>query len=264
MEQTMISPAKIFLELILLVAVIVLLRNQGKSQHRSFVLWFAGITFALNILFYYLAAWPLYSSFGQSQGLPSSTLHSMMWFDIVKWGVLAYFCAKFVLNVRPQDQGGGFLFISRKKPLWTVPVVGIVGGVTTTLLIYSLSYAEQYLGHLEALPWPYFKESDVYFKLAIWGGVRNLAGEEILTRLGVQSVLLYVLSKHKFSAIWAILLSSVYFELWHNGFRELYFLNFSASLVFGMIYQKFGYESAATSHCVADWLGLVLIPRLLY
>ena len=95
----MISPAKILLELLLLAAVITLVRKQSKSQRRSFALWFAGITLILNALFYYLAAWPLYSSFGQSQGLSASTLHLLVWFDIIKWVVLAYFLSRFVIEV---------------------------------------------------------------------------------------------------------------------------------------------------------------------
>jgi biotin transporter BioY len=258
----MISPSKVFLELLLLAVVIVLLRKQGKSSHRTFVLWFTGITFALNVLFYYLAAWTLYASFGQSQGLPDSTLHLFVWFDIVKWAVLAYFLSRFVVEVPELTQAGGFLILRQQHQRWTIAVAGIVGGLLTTTLFYSMSYLQHHLGLLDVVPWPYFKGNELYIKLGLWGGLRNLAGEEILTRLGVQSVLLYVLAKHKWAPVFAILLSSFYFEFWHNGFRELNFLNFTASLSFGFVYQKFGYESAAISHTVADWLGLVVIPNV--
>ena len=260
----MISPSKIFLELVLLAVVMVLLRKRGRSSRSTFVLWFAGLALVLNVLFYYLAAWPLYSSFGQSQGITDATLHLLVWFDIVKWVVLAYFLSRFVVKVPEQTQPGGFLLLRQRRHGWTIVVAGILGGLLTTILIYSLSYAEYYLGFLEAMPWSYIKENDLYCQLGLWGGLRNLAGEEILTRLGAQSVLLYLLAKYRLAPFFAILLSSLYFEFWHNGFRELYFLNFSASLVFGWIYQKFGYESAATSHCVADWMGLVVIPRVMF
>jgi hypothetical protein len=258
----MISPSKVFLELLLLAVVIVLLRKQGTSSHRTFVLWFAGITFALNVLFYYLAAWPLYASYGQSEGLPDSTLHFLVWLDIVKWAVLAYFLSRFVVEVPHRTQAGGFLILRQQQRRWTIAVAGIVGGLLTTTLFYSVSYAEHYLGFLEAVPWPYLKGNELYAKLGLWGGLRNLAGEEILTRLGVQSVFLYVLAKYKWAPVFAILLSSLYFELWHNGFRELNFINFTASLGFGFVYQKFGYESAAISHSVSDWIGLVVIPNV--
>jgi hypothetical protein len=260
----MISPSKVFLELLLLAVVVVLLRRQGKSSHRTFVLWFTGITFVLNVLFYYLAAWPLYASFGQSEGLPNSALHVLVWFDIVKWAVLAYFLSRFVLEVPDQTQAGGFLILRQRQRRWTIAVAGIVGGLLTTTLFYSVSYLEHYLGFLEVVPWSYLKDNDLYAKLGLLGGLRNLAGEEILTRLGVQSVLLHLLAKHKWAPVFAILLSSFYFEFWHNGFRELTFLNFTASLGFGFVYQKFGYESAAISHSVSDWIGLVVVPNVFF
>ena len=260
--MTMIDPRKILLELILLAAIIILMRKHAKPQHRTFVLWFSGIALVLNAVFYLIAVRPLFAS--ESQGFTTSSIQSAIWFDIVKWAVLAYCCARFVVEVRSEDQGGGFLLIDRNRPLWTIVAVGVLGGLTTTILYYALSYAEQSLGLMNAVPWPYFKESDLYLKLGIWGGIHNLAGEEIITRLGVQSVLLWMLRNHKSSAFWAILLSSLYFEFWHNGFRDLYFLNFTASFAFGVIYQKFGYESAAVSHCVSDWIGLVAFPRLFF
>lgn len=248
--------------MLLLAVVIILLRKRGKSLHRKFVLWFAGIAFLLNVVFYYVACWPLYSSYGQTEGLPNSTLHLLVWFDVVKWAVLAYFLARFVLEVPDQTVSGGFLILNQQDSYWRIVVAGIVGGLLTTTLFYSISYVQHYLGLLDVVPWPYFKDNELYIKLGLWGGLRNLAGEEILTRLGVQSVLLYVLAKHKWAPVFAILLSSFYFEFWHNGFRDLHFLNFTASLGFGFVYQKYGYESAALSHSVSDWMGLVVIPNV--
>jgi membrane protease YdiL (CAAX protease family) len=141
---------------------------------------------------------------------------------------------------------------------------GITGGLLTTMLFYSVSYAEHYVGFLDVVPWPYLKDNDLYLKLGLWGGLRNLAGEEILTRLGVQTVTLYLFIKHKWAPMAAVLVSSLYFECWHNGFRDLMFLNFTASVGFGLIYQKFGYESAAIAHSVSDCLALVVLPRVLF
>jgi hypothetical protein len=30
----------------------------------------------------------------------------------------------------------------------------------------------------------------------------------------------------------------------------------------GYVYQRFGYDSAALSHSVSDWMGLVVIPNV--
>ena len=62
----------------------------------------------------------------------------------------------------------------------------------------------------------------------------------------------------------AIILSSLLFEFWHNGFRELYFMNFIGSCSFAWAYHKDGYESAAIGHCIADWLSLLILPRICY
>jgi hypothetical protein len=258
----MISPSKILLETLLLVVVISLIRRQGRSTHGTFVVIFAGITFVLNVLFYYLAAWPLYLSFGESETLQLSSLHLLVWFDIAKWTFLAYFISRFVAVAQEEKALPGFELLRNQHKLWVMIVAGIIGGILTTTLFYSVSYAEHHLGLLDAVPWPYLKGNDLYLKLGLWGGLRNLAGEEILTRLGVQTVVLYLLAKHKWAPVAAILLSSLYFEFWHNGFRDLMFLNFTASLGFGLVYQKFGYESAALSHCVSDCFALVIIPRV--
>jgi hypothetical protein len=75
----MISPFKIFLEALLLVVVIVLVLRQGKSHHRTFALVFTAICFVLNMLFYYLAAWPLYLAFGESDKLSVSNGFCGFW-----------------------------------------------------------------------------------------------------------------------------------------------------------------------------------------
>ena len=262
--EAMISPSKIILEALLLVVVIVMVLRQGKSTYHWFVLIFTGITIVLNIVFYYLGAWSLYLSYGESEKLQISSLHFLVWFDIIKWALLAYFISRFVVVAQDERPLPGFeLLRSGHKP-WVMLGAGVVGGLLTTTLCYLVSYAEHYAGFLDVVPWPYLKDNDLYLKLGLWGGLRNLAGEEILTRLGVQTVLLYLLVKYKWAPIVAILVSSLYFEFWHNGFRDLMFLNFTASVGFGIIYQKFGYESAAISHGVSDCLALVIVPRVLF
>jgi hypothetical protein len=188
----------------------------------------------------------------------------MVWFDIVKWAVLAYFLSKFALATSDDVQGGGFQLIKRQRSWVTVLVAGLAGGLLAVFLFYSLSFLEVRIGVMGEVSWKFLKESDLYFNLGVWGGLRNLTGEEILTRLGVQTLTLFALRKYAWAPLVAILASSLYFEFWHNGFRDLYFMNFTASMVFGLVYQKFGYESAAISHCVSDWLALVVIPRLLF
>jgi hypothetical protein len=260
----MISPPKILLEAGLLIVVVVLIMRQRQSGHKTFVGLFTAICVLVNILFYYLAAWPLYISFGDSERLPISSLHLLVWFEIGKWALLAYFISCFVAVAQEMHPLPGFEVLRRGCRPWVILSVGLTGGLLITLFFYAVSYAEHYFGFLEVVPWSYLKDNDLYMKLGVWGGVRNLAGEEILTRLGIQTVTLYVFAKHKWAPVAAILVSSLYFEFWHNGFRDLMFLNFTASVGFGLVYQKFGYESAALSHSVSDCLALVVLPRVLF
>jgi hypothetical protein len=260
----MINPSKLFLEALLLFVVIILVRRHGKPTHKIFVLVFSVICFVLNILFYYLAAWPLYLSYGESERLPIPSLHLFVWFDIVKWAALAYFISRFAVGAQEKQSLPGFEVLRNRYKPWVILTAGIAGGLLTTVLFYSVSFAEHYFGFLDVVPWSYLKDNDLYLKLGLWGGLRNLAGEEILTRLGAQTVILYLFVRRKWAPVAAILVSSLYFECWHNGFRDLMFLNFTASVGFGLIYQKFGYESAAISHSVSDCLALVVAPRVLF
>ncbi|MFH1277324.1 MAG: CPBP family glutamic-type intramembrane protease [Candidatus Eisenbacteria bacterium] len=258
----MIDPMKITLEVLLLVAALLHFRLAAGSHCQRFLIGFTTVTVTLNLAFYYFAAWPLYVSFGQSSGLESSSLHAMVLFDVVKWGVFAYVFGRLAVGLGDAGFGGGFALLRGDPRISRVVGIGIVGAIVAIGAGYGLSLVEYRLGYLEALPWTWFSDNPVYFKLGLWGGFRNLAGEEILARLGAQSVLLYALRRTRWAPALAIVFSSFYFELWHNGFRELYFLNFAASCGFGWAYHKGGYESAAIAHCLADWLLIVVLPRL--
>lgn len=260
----MIDPAKIALEIALLVIAFTSFRLVGAPRRQGFFLGFAALTVVLNVVFHYFAAWPLYVSYGQASGVDRSTLLALVAFDIIKWAILAYVLARLATGLADAGYGGGFALNQNESRLGGVLVTGIFAGFVATGLAYGLSYVEHQLGFLEALPWGFIKDSPVYTNLGLWGGIRNLAGEEILARLGAQSILLYALRRTRGAPLLAIVASSLFFELWHNGFKEIYFLNFAGSCAFGWAYQKRGYESAAVAHCVADWLCIVILPRLLF
>ncbi len=259
----MLDPMKIMLEVLLLASALLIFRHAAGRHGRRFVIGFTAATLVLNLAFYYFAAWPLYVTFGQSSGFDRSSLHAMVLFDVLKWGVFAYVFGRLAVGLGDAGLGGGFALLRSNPRFSRIAGVGIVGAALAIGAVYGLGFVEYRLGYLDALPWMWFKDDPVSFKLGLWGGLRNLAGEEILARLGVQSVLLYALRRTAGAPVLAIVFSSLYFEMWHNGFRELYFLNFVGSCGFGWAYQKGGYESAAIAHCLADWLLIVILPRLL-
>jgi|GEM_PF-2647798 len=258
----MISGPKIFLELILLTGVLIVLNKEGwKVAHPKLLYTITSVSLILNILFYILAAWPLYVSYGQQANISNQTLYSMVIFDILKWTILVYFITRFALKVEDKISGGGFVITkSHSAYIKRIPI-GILAGILMVLIVNGMMYLPYRDGFLQRMH--EMKQSSLYLKLGFWGGLRNLTGEEILTRLGVQTLVLYFIRKKHLGIILSVLISALFFEFWHNGFQEIYFLNFTASVIFALFYYKYGYESAAIGHCVADWLTLCLVPYVL-
>lgn len=258
----MINGPKIFLEIILLIWIILVLNKEGwKISNNKFLYLFTFISLILNIVFYLFGAWPLYVTFGEQQGITNQFLYLMVIFDILKWTILVYFITRFALKIENKISGGGFIITQKKFPILRIIPIGIFTGIIMVIVVYGITYLIFKDGLFERLN--EMKQSNLYLKLGFWGGFRNLIGEEVLTRLGVQTLILYSFRKKSFGVILSVILSSLYFECWHNGFKELYFLNFSASVIFAIIYYKYGYESAAVGHCMADWLALCIVPYLL-
>ncbi len=261
----MVNIPKITLELLLILCVIFIFKKERVAENMKFVWMFTGITIFLNILFYYLAALSLYQDYGKSVGQSDLQVHVLIWFDILKWGIMAFVFVRYAVALQESNILFSFQLLSPSRPsVLQILVWGVGGGIIVTIVTYGLTFIANQLGIFEGSPWSFFASSDTYKSLGLWGGVRNLFGEEILSRLGVQLLVMYLLRKHRFQVLLAILISSVFFEFWHNGFKELYFLNFSASIVFAVAYYYKGYEAAAISHCTADWLIIVLIPRLFF
>jgi hypothetical protein len=256
----MINPAKLLLEALVLGAALVYSRDLPELRSRRFVFGFTALTVVLNSLFYYFAVWPFFLS----SGISKADLQVLVLFDIPKWGILAYVLSGFAIRAADAGFEGGFVLLRSEPRLRGAVLFGIFAGVAAIAAAYGLCFAEYRMGILDALPWSFIKDNPGFIKLGLWGGLRNLAGEEILTRLGAQSILLYALRKNRGASLLAILLSSLFFEFWHNGLRELYFLNFTASCAFAWAYKVRGYESAAIAHTVADVLGLVILPHLLF
>jgi hypothetical protein len=257
-----ISGPKIFLEMILLIGVIIVLYKEGwKIANVKLLYIITSVSIVFNILFYIFAAWPLYVSYGKQTGVANQTLYCMVIFDILKWFLLIYFITRFALKVENKINGGGFAITKNIRTLIKIIPIGIITGMAMSLIVYGimyLSFRDEFIQRLIEMG-----KNDLYLKLGLWGGVRNLVGEEVLTRLGVQTLILYFVRKKYTGVILSVLLSSLFFEFWHNGFQDIYFFNFTGSFIFALVYYKYGYESAAIGHCVADWIMLCLFPYVI-
>ncbi len=256
----MINPGQFLLELVLVIAALALSRSPAGTPHRRFVFGFAAFAALVNCAFYYFAVGPLYLA----RGFDRSVLIGSVAFETIRWGVLGFVLSR--LAVRLQDSGvtGGFVLRQNPERAGSVLGLGLAAGVVVTATLYGLSFMEYHLGYLDALPWPVANGEPLDVRLAIGAGFRNLAGEEVFARLGAQSIALYLLRRMRAGAALAVILSSLYFEIWHNPFEVPQFLNFAASCVLGWAYHRRGYEVAAVAHCVADWLALGFLPAILF
>jgi hypothetical protein len=160
---------------------------------------------------------------------------------------LAFICAaKFNLTE------GGFTLLKEPLNLWRSLLAGLGGAFLAALLIclYSFLY-----GH------PFFPDRPMPL-LGVGTGLTNLAKEEILFRLGAQTMLLVLLGRFRYNNLVAILGSALLFEIWHNPLEAVNGLNFLISLTFAAIYQRYGYEASAIAHSLADVIVYAVLPMM--
>ena len=261
----MIHIPQLMLEVVLLGTALLLSPRIGFARRRhSFVLGFTALTIVLNLLEDYLGAWTMYVSSAESTGLGRVGLHAVILFDVLKLGVMAYVLSRFAIAVADANFGGGFALLQDDIQMSRVFALAALLAIGAAGAIYVFSLAEYRLGYLPALPWPLHGENSLPIPIRFWGGLRNLTGEEIVTRLGAQSILFYAFRNHRYRTILSIIFSSLYFELWHNGFQRIYLLNFTASCFFAWGYQKRRYECAALAHSIADWLAFLVFPLVFF
>jgi hypothetical protein len=247
-------------ELVLIVAALVVSHFVPKAKHRHFAIGFAALAAIVNYLFYRIAVVPIYRANGFSQAAIS---FSVAW-QTIRWGVLAFVMGMVAVRLEESGVTSGFALLRSPSRLPQALAFGLAAGAVAAVAMYGLSFVEHRFRDFGALPWPIANGQPVDVRFAIAGGLRNLVGEEIFARLGAQSVVLYFLRRSRRGAVIAVIVSSLCFEIWHNPIKFPQFLNFTGSCFFGWAYHKYGYESAAVAHCVADWLVLAILPLLLF
>jgi hypothetical protein len=256
----MINPPQLVLELVLIVTALLLSRSLSAPRQGFFVIAFVLLAAVVNALFYYIAVGPLLLERGFSQSVVVATVA----YETMRWGVLAYVFSRLAVRLQHHELTTGFAILRSRPRLGHVVGVGIAVGVVMSAAVYGLAFVEQRLGYIDALPWPVANGEPVNIAFAVGGGLRNLVAEEIFTRLGAQSIALYLLRGLRGGPALAIILSSLYFEFWHNPFETPEFLNFSLSMFLGWAYHRHGYESAAIGHCVGNWLTLAVFPAVFF
>jgi hypothetical protein len=125
----LISPPKLVLEAVVLVAGLALFRFSHDKRKQRFALIFAACTAAFNLLFDYAAVWPLYQAYGQAAGIGRAGLHALVGFDVVKWGVLAYFLSQMAAGWGDSSAAGGFTALRPNIRLRDVLSTGVLAGI---------------------------------------------------------------------------------------------------------------------------------------
>jgi len=257
------DPLTLGLEMCLLIWALAVLRAHGwKTGHTRLVWAMTAGAFATNVALYW-SALPAIEALAVEQEIDPGLLYGFLAFRTLEWAALVQVFTRLALILgRRYELPGGFAHLRSGWTLSRSALPGIAVGVAAAGAASGLACAWVALGVFERPIWVELRESGATWQAGFVGGIRNLFAEEAVTRLGVQTLLLYHLRRFRWSAGAAVILSSLFFELWHSGGTDFYFLNFTASVLFAWSFTRRGYECAAIGHCVADWLAIAL-PLLL-
>jgi len=198
-----------------------------------------------------------------AQQLTPSLLYGFLTFRIIEWAVMVHVLTRLgVTLTRKYGLRGGFAHLRSPWKPGRSALRGALVGVAAAGIATAMAHLWFIIGVFDRPIWVELMQSGATWQAAFVGGIRNLFAEEVATRVGVQTLLLYHLRRFRWAPWVAIVLSSLFFEVWHGGGSDFYLMKFAASLLFAWVYTRDGYEAAAVGHCVADWLGLAL-PILL-
>jgi len=258
-----VDPLTLACELGLLVWAAVVLRKHGWKTARPVLVWsLTAGTLVTNILLY-LVLLPMIREQTASQEISPVALYGFLAFRTLEWALMVNVFTRLALVLdRQHGLPGGFAHLRPGWRLSRTVLLGVGVGVVASAVGYGLAQLWFTIGIFERPLWEELLEAGATWQAGVVGGIRNLFSEEAVTRLGVQTLLLYHLRRFRWAPWVAIVLSSLFFEVWHSGGTDFYFINFTVSLLFAWSYTRNGYEAAAIGHCVADWLALAL-PLLL-
>jgi hypothetical protein len=258
-----VDPLTLACELGLLIWAIDVLRKHGWRTERPGLVWTLTAGALLTNVLFYVSLLPILGANSLGQGLGSASLYAFLIFRVLEWTLIVHVLGRLALVLTARfGLPGGFAYLRADPGLPRSLLLGLGVGTLVAASVSVLAHLWLAFGILERSIWVELAESGATWQAGFLGGLRNLFGEEVVTRLGVQTLLLYHLRRFRWASWVAVVASSLFFELWHSGGTDFYLLNFTASLFFAASYARGGYEAAAVGHCVADWLGIAL-PLLL-
>lgn len=257
------NPLTLACELGLLVWAAVVLRKHGWRTDRPGLVWTMTVGALVTNALLYVVLLPMIRAEAATQEIGKAALYGFLAFRTLEWTLMVHVFTRLALVLgRRVDLPEGFAHLRPGWKLSRTVLLGVGVGVTASAIGYGLAQLWFTIGIFERPIWEELFEAGATWQAGVVGGIRNLFSEEAVTRLGVQTLLLYHLRRFRWAPWVAIVVSSLFFEVWHSGGTDFYFINFTVSLLFAWSYTRDGYESAAIGHCVADWLALAL-PLLL-
>lgn len=158
----------------------------------------------------------------------------------VFYGLEVYLITRLALIYTPVLRGGGFALRGARSSFWLWAGLGGAAVAVGLIVVYSLAFGQRFFPDQPSL------------LMGLGTGFTNLAREEVLFRLGAQTMLAYALRKYRYGWAWAVVGSALLFELWHNPIPEVNGLNFLISCTFALLYHRWGYEAAALAHGLGD------------
>jgi hypothetical protein len=256
------EPNKLLLDLPLLVWIIVVLGKHGWSVRHPRILWaMTGGALVGNALLYWVVLLPSASVAASVDRVGNVATYLGLVLSHLKWVVIAHLTTRLALVVG--DGRPAFASSRGVSSALRSASAGAVVGLLVAASACALVAVQMRAGLLERPPWAVFTDLGFGWELGVAGGMRNLFSEEALTRLGVQTLAIHHLSGRRHAAIWAIAISALYFELWHNPPGALNGINCAMGAAFATAYHRYRYEAAAVAHCVADVVLLSAVPALL-
>ncbi|MFZ1978393.1 MAG: CPBP family glutamic-type intramembrane protease, partial [Bacteroidota bacterium] len=227
--------SKLALEFILFAFAIILSIKYRKVKINQYLLWTITIgTLITNIALFYLNIDFLTATYYSKAS--QFYKYFLINIEITKWTVLSYTITRFNLSIKDRVHSKiGFVIDDGNFNILKIFSIGLIAAIIAAISVYFVLFAYYWTGIINVNPIKIMQPIvESMRQFAFFGGIRNLFGEEIIARLGVQTLILYYLGDRKFHVSLAIILSSFFFFLWHDGIGNLNPANFISSLIFGI------------------------------
>lgn len=236
------------IEKILFLVAVVLLWRTRKTALPDSSKYVLVAMLSLSVVSNLILFWDVLPSY-YGEEIPTAVALGML----VYFGLQVYVITRLALVYTSGLTSAGFVLqrASESKSLnWLWAGLGGALVAVGLIVAYSLVFAQRFFPDEPSL------------LMGLGTGFTNLAREEVLFRLGAQTMLAYALKKYRYGSIVAAVGSALLFALWHNPLAEINGLNFLISLAFAILYHRWGYEAAAVAHALGDVAVFWGLPRV--